>query len=73
VQALGGEHVAADEVHERHEGGGARADPIGQRRDAQLHPLAGVGFALAVRRQVLAELRLEDHRQQSRPGAAARD
>ena len=49
------------------------ANPVGKRRRVEFDPLAGVGLALPVQRQVLAKLRLEDHRQQLGAGAAARD
>lgn len=63
-----------DEGVERGEHGGCGADPVGQGGDAQLHPLLGVGLALAVERQVLAVLGLQDHGQEVRPfGAMARD
>jgi hypothetical protein len=73
VQAFGGEHMGVDQRHQRRERGGAGADPVGDGRDAELDALSGVGLALAVQRQVLAELRLEGHGQQVRPGPAAGD
>ncbi len=51
----------------------ARADPVRHGRDIDLDALACIRLALPVQRQVLAELRLQDHRQQLGPGAAARD
>ena len=50
----------------------ARADLIGQRRDAEINTLPGIPLALAVERLVLPELLEQDHGQQARPGKAAR-
>jgi hypothetical protein len=50
----------------------ARADLIGQRRQAQLDAFAGVAFALPVERLVLAELLEQHHGKQVRAGKAAR-
>ena len=50
----------------------ACADLVGQRRQAQLDAFAGIAFALPVERLMLAELLEQDHRQQVRPGKAAR-
>ena len=70
VQALGGQHMAADQLDQRRQAGGAGADPIGQGRDVELDALAGIALALPVERLVLAELGVQDHRQQAgaRPG-----
>ena len=65
--------MGVDQGRQRRQGGGAGADPVGEGGDAELDALAGVGLALAVQRQVLAELGLQDRRQQFRPGAAAGD
>ena len=73
MDALGGEHVAADQLVQRAQRGRAGADPIGQRRDVEVDALAGIALALPVERLVLAVLGEQDHRQQARPGAAARD
>ena len=73
MQALGGEHVAAKLGEDRGEGGGARADPVGERRDFDLDPFAGESGALAVQRQMVAELADQDHGEQARTGEAARD
>ena len=51
----------------------AGADPVGQGRDVEVDAFASVGFALPVERLMLAELGVKDHRQQARPGPAARD
>ncbi len=62
VQPLGGEHVGVDQHHERGQVGGAGADPVGERRDAEFDTLEGIGLALAVQRLVLAELGLQGRR-----------
>src|SRR3712207_8321641 len=64
VQPFGGQHMVVDQRHERGEGGGAGADPVGGGRDAELDALQGEGLALAVQRQ-----RSEEHTSelQSRP------
>jgi hypothetical protein len=46
---------------------------VGQRRDVQVDALASIGFALTVERLVLAELGIEDHRQQARPDMTTRN
>ena len=73
VQPLGGEHMRLDQLVQRRQRGGAGADLIGQRREAELDALAGVALALPVERLVLAELLEQDHRQQARrrPSRAA--
>ena len=55
------------------EGGGASADPVGERRDLELDALAGEGGALPVQRQMVAKLADQDHGEQARAGEAARD
>ena len=72
VQPLGGEHVRGDPVVQRRERGGAGADLVGERREAEIDAFAGIALGLAVQRLVLAELLEEDRRQQVRPGPAAR-
>ena len=73
MQALGGEHVAAELGEDGIEGGDASADPVGERRVFDLDPLAGEGGALPVQRQMVAELADQDHGEQARAGEAARD
>ena len=51
----------------------AGADPVGQGRDVEIDALAGEALALPVQRQVIAELAVEDHRQQPGAGPAAGD
>ena len=72
MQPLGGEHVARDQLVERRQRGGAGADLIGQGRDVEVDAFAGIALALPVERLVLAVLLEQDHRQQARPGPAAR-
>ena len=73
MHAVGGKHVAADQLAERAQRGGTGADVIGQGRDVEVDALAGIGFALPVERLMLAELGVKDHRQQARPDMAARN
>lgn len=73
VDAFGGEYVPADPLGERAQHGRTGADMIGQSRDVEVNAFAGLGFALPVQRLMLAELGIEDHRQQARPDMAARD
>jgi hypothetical protein len=73
MDTLGGEDVAPDQLDQRHQRGGTGADPIRQGRGVELDALAGVARALPVERLVLAELGIQDHRQQARPGASAND
>ena len=72
VQPLGGKDMALDQRVQRAQRRGAGADLIGERRQAQVDPFAGVALALAVQRLMLAELLEQDHRQQARAGEAAR-
>src|ERR1700690_3488039 len=51
---------------------GAGPDLVGQRRQAQVDPFAGIAFALPVQRLMLAELLEQDHRQKPRTGETAR-
>ena len=66
VDALGGEHVGADRLDQRHQGRRRGADPVGQRRDVERDALAGIGRALAGERQVQAVLGEQHMRQQLR-------
>ncbi len=80
MQALGGEHVALDQVEERHQGESPVADLVGHRRHRQIDPLALEAHALAIERGVHAELVEQDgkvscrrdRRQQRRADQAAR-
>ena len=51
---------------------GAGAHLVGERRQAQVDPFAGVALALPVQRLMLAELLEQDHRKKARAGEAAR-
>ena len=52
MNALGREHVGADQQDERHQRCGADAHPIGQRGDVEVDAFARIGRALAVERQM---------------------
>jgi hypothetical protein len=73
VQPVGGQHMAADQLDQRHQRGAACADPVSQGRGVQLDAFAGVNRTLPVQRLVLAELGVEDHRQQTRPSTGPRN
>ena len=64
--------MGLDQSMQRAQRGGAGAHLIGQGRKAEVDAFAGVAFALAVQRLMLAELFEQDHRQQARAGEAAR-
>ena len=72
MQAFGGEDVRLDAPQQRRQHGAAGADLVGQGRQAERHALAGIALGLAVQRLMLPELLEQDHRQQARPGPAAR-
>ena len=72
MQPPGGQDMALDQSVQRTQSGGACAHLIGERRQAEVDPFAGVALALPVQRLVLAELLEQDHRQKRRPGKAAR-
>ena len=72
MHALGREHVGTDQVVERLQQHGAAADLVGERRQAQFDALARIALGLPVERLMLAVLLEQDHRQQARPGKAAR-
>ncbi len=57
---------------QRRQRGGAGADLVGERRQAEIDALAGIAFGLPVQRLVLAELLEQDHGEQARAGPAAR-
>jgi hypothetical protein len=52
MDALGREHVRADDLDERHQRRGRSADPIGERRDVNLDTLPRIGRALTIERQM---------------------
>ena len=62
MDALGREHVGLDQCDQGRQRGRAGANPVGQGGDVQLDALAGERLALAVQRQVLAELGFQDGR-----------
>ena len=72
MKALGSEHMALDQVEERHHGESPVTDLIGQRRQRQVDLLALEARALAVERDMHAELVEQDRRQQLRTDEAAR-
>ena len=71
VQALGAEHVAADELVERHQHGGAGADVIGHGRHVDRDAFASIALALPVERLMGAILLEQNHRKQAGSGAPA--
>ena len=73
VDALGREHMRTDQHHKRHQRRRAGADPVGQGRDTQVDALAGKSLALPIEWLMLAELRINDARQQVRAGPAPGD
>lgn len=72
MQALGSEHMALDQVEERHHGEGPVADLVGQRRQWQVDPLSLKARTLAIERDVHAELVEQNRRQQLWADEAAR-
>jgi len=72
VQTLGTQHVRLDQCVQRLQHGRASADQVGQRRQAQIDAFPRIALALPVQGLMLAELLEQDHRQQVRPGEAAR-
>ena len=73
MQAVAGEDVGGERIDERLQRRRRRADPAGQGRGLQAHPVAGEDLGLAIQRQVVVVLRHDDMSQQTRPGAAAGD
>ena len=73
VQAGGRHHMRPDQGVQRRQVRRAGADPVGQGGGVEVDALAGKGLALPVQRQMLSELRLQDHRQQFGSGTAPRD
>lgn len=56
MQALGSEHMALDQVEERHHGEGPVADLVGQRRQWQVDPLSLKARTLAIERMCMPNL-----------------
>jgi hypothetical protein len=72
VEPLSRQDVGFDEGMERSKRRRAGTDLVRQRRHAEVDTLAGEAIALPVQRLMLTELLKQDHRQQVRPGKAAR-
>ena len=72
MEPLGRQDVAPGSAQQRLQHRRAGADLVGQRRHAQIDALAAIALALPVQRLMLAEFVEQDHRQQIRPGTAAR-
>jgi hypothetical protein len=73
MNALAGEDLRLDQLIERHQRRGAGADVIRHGRDRELDALARKLIALAIERLMVGVFVDQDHRQQARPGKAARD
>jgi hypothetical protein len=73
MDALGGEHVHLDQLVERPQRRRTGADMIRHGRYRELDPLAGKFIALPVERLMVGIFLDQHHRQQARPGKAARD
>jgi len=72
VHALGGEDMRLDALQQRPQRHAARADLIGQRRQADLDAFARIALRLAVQRLVLAVFLEQHHREQAGAEPAAR-
>ncbi|MFK4495960.1 hypothetical protein ABIF86_000251 [Bradyrhizobium japonicum] len=66
MQALGRQHMALDQLEERHDGEGSVADLVSQRRQWQIDALGLKAHTLAVERDMHTELVEQDRRQQLR-------
>ena len=73
MKSLGCQRMRIDQDHERHDRCGAGADPIPDRRGAEVDALSREGFAEPIERQVLAEFRLQNGGEEMRPRPAAHD
>ena len=73
MNALGRQHMIPDQRHQRAQRCRAGTHPVRQRGDIEIDPLACIRLALAVERLVIAELGVQDHRQQVRPCATPGD
>jgi hypothetical protein len=73
MNALGGEHVSADQLHNRIERDDAGSNPFGQCRHVDLDAFSRIGGALPVERQMQQELRRQNHGEQARPGQTVRN
>ena len=72
MQPLGRKDMAFDAFEDRSYRRTAGADLVGQRGQADRHALLGTAFGLPVEWLVLTKFLEQDHRQQIRPGPAAR-
>jgi len=72
MKALGSEDMVLDQIEDRLQGEGSMADLVGQRRQRQIDPLDLEARALAVERNMHAELVEQDRRQQLRTDEATR-
>lgn len=66
------QNVSLDQRMKRLSREGASANLVGQGRDAQINPLAGIALTLPAERLMLAEFLEQDHGQKVRSGKAAR-
>jgi len=73
MQPLGGEHMGAHRLDQRHQGGRRCAHPVGQGRHVKLDAFAGIDRALARQRQMQAVLGEQHVGQQPRSGASPGD
>ena len=73
MNALGRQHMISDQRHQRTQRRCAGPHPVRQRGDIEIDPLAGIHLALAIERLVIAELGVQDHREQVGTRAATGD
>jgi hypothetical protein len=73
MDALGRQHMIPDQHYQRAQRRGAGTHPVRERRDIEVNPLACIDLALPIERLVIAELGVQDHRQQVRPCATPGD
>ena len=50
----------------------AGADPVGERRDVKLNPLASVGFARTIERLMRRDSQISPHRRRAQAGESSR-
>jgi hypothetical protein len=73
MNACCGEHVGLDQLVQRRQHRRACAYVISHCRERNVDPLSFVFLALPIERLMIGVLLDQDHRQQARPGKAARD
>ncbi len=73
MQPISLEHMRLDQIDQGPEHHRARADRIGQGRQAEIDTLPGVALALAIGRLMHAIFLEQDHGQEARPGETARN